>query len=211
MRKILILPVFLFLYLASFSQAHEASIRFDGKDRPGVIVNIPYPTDVVENAINERFAKEGYKGNTSKGWTVYRNVKLKSLGDDALDVYVKVERKSRQEKDVSEVSIIVARGYSNFVESGSNVLKSSGIFVADVEPLAASMNLELDIKAQDEILKKSQKKYNELVTDSLDLDRKKKKLEDGLVENSKKQGEQRDDIIKQQAILDQLKARRKNN
>ena len=211
MRKILILPVFLFFFFFCFSQAHEASIRFDGKDRPGVIVNIPYPTDVVENAINERFAKEGYKGNTSKGWTVYRNVKLKSLGDDALDVYVKVERKSRQEKDVSEVSIIVARGYSNFVESGSNVLKSSGIFVADVEPLAASMNLELDIKAQDEILKKSQKKYNELVTDSLDLDRKKKKLEDGLVENSKKQGEQRDDIIKQQAILDQLKARRKNN
>ena len=211
MRKILILPVFLFLNLASFSQAHEAFIRFDEKYRSGVIVNIPYPTDVVENAINERFAKEGYKGNTSKGWTVYRNVKLKSLGDDALDVYVKVERKSRQEKDVSEVSIIVARGYSNFVESGSNVLKSSGIFVADVEPLAASMNLELDIKAQDEILKKSQKKYNELVTDSLDLDRKKKKLEDGLVENSKKQGEQRDDIIKQQAILDQLKARRKNN
>ncbi|PWU03874.1 MAG: hypothetical protein C5B52_02625 [Bacteroidetes bacterium] len=210
MRKILLLPAFMAIYFTALAQAHEATIRFDGKDRPGVILNIPYPPDVVENAINEKFGKEGYKGNNSHGWTVYRNVKLKSLGDDALDVYVKIERKSRQEKDVSEVSIIVARGYSNFVESGSDVLKSSGVFVANVEPLAASMNLEMEIRAQDEILKKSQKKLNDLVSDSLDLDRKKKHLEDGLVENSKKQGEQRDDIIKQQAILDQLKARRKN-
>ncbi len=185
-------------------QVREENIKFDGKQHPGLVAEIPYPPGVVEDAIRDKMGKEGYKSTPSRGWTIYKGVRLKSLGDDRVDVYVNVERKSRREKDVSEVKILLSRGYDNFVE------KSGGHeFVADIHPVAEAMALELEIKNQQEMLKKSQKKFDDLVTDSLDLDKRKKKLEEGLLENSRKQSEQKEDIQKQQAILEELRSRRK--
>ena len=210
MSKLLLTPILLFFALNAAPQAHEGSTRYDGKDRADIVILIPYPSNVVEDAINEKLSREGFKGSTTRGWTIFRNMQIKSIGDQALDLYIKVDRKSRQEKDVSEVLVMVSLGYSNFVESGNSILRNAGEYIAGVEPAAAAKYLELNINSQEEILKKSQKKLEDLVSDSLDLEKKKKKLEDNLAENSRKQGQQRDDITKQQGILEQLRGRRKN-
>jgi hypothetical protein len=209
MSKLLLTPILLVFALNASPQAHEGSTRYDGKDRADIVLLIPYPSDVVENAINEKLAREGFKGTTTRGWNIFRNVQIKSVAEQSLDLYVKVDRKSRQEKDVSEVMVMVSLGYSNFVEAGNSILRSAGDYIAGVEPRAAAIYLDLNIKSQEDILKKSQKKLDDLVSDSLDLERKKKKLEDNLVDNSRKQGQQRDDITKQQSILEQLRGRRK--
>ena len=205
MKYFLLTSFFALAISVVFAQkVREENIKFDGKQRPGIVAEIPYPPEVVENAFRDRMGKEGYKGTPSRGWTIYKGVKLKSLGDDRVDVYVNVERKSRREKDVSEVKILLSRGYDNFLD------KSNGHeFIDEVHPVAEAMALELEIKNQEEALKKSQRKFDDLVTDSLDLDKKKKKLEDALVENSRKQSEQKEDIQKQQAILEELRSRRK--
>ena len=202
----------LFLIAGSIANAQnvrEENIKFDGKQRPGIVAIIPFPPDVVENAISEKMGKEGYKGSSSRGWTVYKGVKLKSLGDDRVDVYVKIDRKSRKESDVSEVQILVAKGYDNFAEGKSAEIAGGIAFIDDISPMAESMNLEIQIRKQEEALKTSQKKFDNLVTDSLDLDKKKKKLDESLLDNSRKQGEQKKEIERQQAILDELKSRRK--
>lgn len=204
--KYFILNAFFILIFSALhaQQVREENIKFDGKKRPGIVAEIPYPPEVVENAFRDRMGKEGYKGTPSRGWTIYKGVKLKSLGDERVDVYVNIERKSRREKDVSEVQLLLSKGYDNFIE------KSGGReFIEEVHPVAEAMALELEIKSQEDALKKSQRKFDDLVTDSLDLEKKKKKLEDGLVENSRKQSEQKEDIQKQQAILEELRSRRK--
>jgi hypothetical protein len=205
MKYFILSSLFYLIFITGTAQqVREENIKFDGKKGPGIVAEIPYPPDVVENAFKDRMAREGYKGTPSRGWTIYKGVKLKSLGDERVDVYVNIERKSRREKDVSEVQLLLSKGYDNFVE------KSGGReFIDEVHPVAEAMALELEIKNQEETLKKSQRKFDDLVTDSLELEKKKKKLEEALVDNSRKQGEQKEDIKKQQAILEELRSRRK--
>src|SRR4030095_9806377 len=135
----------LYVFVLHAQQVREENIKFDGKKHPGIVAEIPYPPEVVENAFKDRMAKEGYKGTPSRGGTICKGVKLKSLGDERVDVYVNVERKSRREKDVSEVQLLVAKGYDNFLD------KSGGQkFIDEVHPVAEAMALELDIKNQED-------------------------------------------------------------
>ena len=70
-------------------------------------------------------------------------------------------------------------------------------------------SLELQIKEQDDAVKKAQKKYDGLVSDQKDYEKKIKNLEDKLDQNKKDQDRQQDEIKKQKDILDALTGKRK--
>jgi hypothetical protein len=74
---------------------------------------------------------------------------------------------------------------------------------------SAAFDLELQIKEQEEINKKANKKLADLMDDSTNLQKKKLKLEQDIVENSKRQEQQRAEIEKQKQIFEKLAARRK--
>ena len=74
---------------------------------------------------------------------------------------------------------------------------------------SAALDLELQIKEQEDINKKTAKKMDDLMDDSTGLQKKKIKLEQDIVENSKKLELQRTEIEKQKQIFEKLAARRK--
>jgi hypothetical protein len=60
------------------------------------------------------------------------------------------------------------------------------------------------------VIKKADKKYNSLVSDSIDLQKKKLALEEKISNNGKSQQEQKIDSERQRTILEALKARRRS-
>ena len=81
-------------------------------------------------------------------------------------------------------------------------------FYNDVVSHTTVERLERDIKAQEDITKKAQKKYDDLVKDQASLEKKIKNLESDLEDNKKKQEAQVREVENQRKILDQLMSKR---
>jgi septal ring factor EnvC (AmiA/AmiB activator) len=84
------------------------------------------------------------------------------------------------------------------------------MFLNKLIPHTEAYNLNLDISAQEEVVTKNQKKFDNLVDDSVSLVKKIKNLTEDLASNRNKRQEQQKEVEKQKAVLETLKSRRKN-
>lgn len=216
MKNVSILLAALFLSIAGFAQpqATEGTAEFQKSMQPAAIIELPYAENVVEKAIADYMAKKGSKGNDSKGFKTFRGYKLRDSQDYTSDLYFKIDRKSRKEKDVTVVSLVVGKNGEDVkarVASDNSSLDGAKDLLNDMVPSIDAYNLEVQIQDQEEVLKKSQKKYDGLVDDQKDYEKKIKNLQDKLEENKKDQEKQSDEVKKQQSILDTLKGKRKSS
>jgi hypothetical protein len=69
--------------------------------------------------------------------------------------------------------------------------------------------LELQIDAQEDVIKKNEKKVVNLADDASSLQKKKKKLDDEIAQNAIDQTNQKAETERQKQILETLKAKRK--
>jgi peptidoglycan hydrolase CwlO-like protein len=76
-------------------------------------------------------------------------------------------------------------------------------------PQVEAFNLELQIKDQEEMVAKAEKKLKNLQGDQESIEKKIKKLQDDLKGNAKDQQDQQKEIEKQRQTLDAVKAKRK--
>ncbi|MFT3826879.1 MAG: hypothetical protein QM731_23345 [Chitinophagaceae bacterium] len=193
------------------SRASEGKVDYQGK-KTAAIIEVPYASDVVEDAIKENMAARGIKGTSTRGFTVYRNSKVTHDRDEQGDFYFKVERKSRKDKDVSIVSLIVGRPGENIgvrTETDDHYLQEGKSFLNDILPSVEAYKLEVDIKEQDESVTTANKKLQSLIKDSVDLDAKIKGLQQKMEENKTARQAQSEEIVKQQGVLDAMRGRRK--
>src|ERR1700712_4997453 len=102
-RIFLLLTVSLALRSAISAQAYAGKLEYQKTQQPVAIIELPYNQDVVEDGIKDYMAKRGLKGASSKGFNVFRGTKLDSADADASDLYFKIDRKSRKEKDVAVI------------------------------------------------------------------------------------------------------------
>lgn len=72
-------------------------------------------------------------------------------------------------------------------------------------------NLELQIKIQDEVVTKAEKKLKNLKDDQESMEKKIKNLQDDLKDNAKDQDNQQKEIEAQKKALEALKERRKTS
>lgn len=133
-------------------------------------------------------------------------------------MFIKVERKSRKEKDQSLVTMITAKagqvpedkvkGAKTVadVESSDNSILFLNSFQNNVN--VKSHNLAID--AQTEEVAKAEKKLKSLQDAQVKLEKKIKDYQDDLNSNKKDQQQQTDEIAKQKAALDQLKSKEVN-
>ncbi len=211
MKKLFLFSTLIFLVGYCFSQSRYTVVEFNKKEVPGVIGEIPFIESTVMEAIDKNFEKQGYKSKKIKGYYLYSSVILKELGEEPHDIYVLVERKSRQEKDVSLVTFLISTGFDNFISDVTdiNIINSTKSYINSLKIVAAAYDLELQIIAQEEALKKSIKKIESLADDSVSLYKRKKKVEEEIFQKSIEQTNQRADKVRQGQILETLKAKRK--
>jgi hypothetical protein len=211
MRKIILSAALFFFYCFVSAQAYTVTAEYQKSMQPGLEIEIPYPEKTVSSSLIEKLEKKGYKAKESKGYIIFKGVNLPEIGQGEYDLYFKVDRKSRQQKDASVVTLLISSGQEKFISESDNpeVFGNAKKMLNEHIAVSAAVDLELQIKEQQEVNRKADKKLADLIDDSTSLQKKKIRLEEDIVENSKKRELQRAEIEKQKQIFEKLAARRK--
>jgi hypothetical protein len=212
MKKLIYTLIAILLFnITGSSQARYVFIDFKDGQRPAIVNEFSYPENTVSKAIRDKMEKSGFKGKDSKGYTVYKNVTLPELGAGTYDVYFKVDRKSKKEKDMSAVTMLVSRGNEVYISEAEDAqtINNAKIFLDNLIPKVQAFDLEQQITGQQDAVTKAEKKYKNLLDDADDLQKKKRKIEQQIEDNYKDQKDQQSEIEKQKQIFETLKAKRK--
>lgn len=194
------------------AQAYESSIQYDKKKQSGIAIDYAYPPEAVENAIIKKLEKMGYKPkeikgilNRDKGFLVYKSIYFTDISRDRMDYMIKVERKSRKTSDESVMYMIMMKdGQNALTTMDSYDVGNAKNFLNNMLPDIEAANLELQIKAQEEVVAKAEKKLKGLQEDKIDLEKK-------LDANVKSQDDTIKDLEAQKQNLELLKGKRASN
>ena len=194
------------------AQAYESSIQYDKKKQSGIAIDYAYPPEAVENAIIKKLEKMGYKPkeikgilNRDKGFLVYKSIYFTDISRDRMDYMIKVERKSRKTSDESVMYMIMMKdGQNALTTMDSYDVGNAKNFLNNMLPDIEAANLELQIKAQEEVVAKAEKKLKGLQEDKIDLEKK-------LDANVKSQDDTIKDLEAQKQNLELLKGKRTSN
>lgn len=183
-----------------FSQSGESKIEFQKESKLAAVIELPYTSDIVEGAIKEYMEKKGTKGDRFKSFALFRNTRL----DEMCDVYCKVERKIKNDRESSVVYMLIGRPGENIaVRTADDRFKVSEAkeLLNKMAPSVDAYNLDVQIKKQEEQVKKAEKRLLSLKDDQYDLEKRIKALQDKLALNKNDQLVQTEELTKQKEAL----------
>ncbi len=209
-RCILFICVVLLVSANAFSQAYESNITYDKKKQKAITIDYAYSQEAVQNAIVQKIEKMGNAGkeekglfNKDKGFIIFKDAFVTDVSEERMDYILKVERKSRRDKDETTLYMILNKGGVDAITNMSaGDVGRAKLFLNNLLPDIEEAKLELDIKAQDEAVVKSEKKFKDLQDEKADLEKKLQKNAEDIV-NQQKQ------IENQRTALEGLKGKRK--
>ncbi len=193
------------------AQVTEGEVEFNKVKRTVKQMEVNYAPEYVEQAVISRMSKSGYKSTQNKGWMVFKGVIDPQVSSETSDLYVKVERKGRRDKDASIVHFFTSKPSDNASATplAANMLGSdTESFFSKITLSARENKLEKEILNQEEVTKKAQKKYDDLVKDQASLEKKIKDLQSDLESNKQKQESQLKELESLQKSLETLKQQR---
>lgn len=212
MKYLFTLFLSLFTGIFIFAQsAMQNTVEYNGQKYPCYVIEFNLPPNETEDVIKNKLKSEGYSADKSKGFLVYRNVRLKELeADEARDVLFKVDRKSRQERDISLVTFITAlpgeipEGRVKGAKIVANITSSDNS-ASFLNSFQANMELkayELAIAAQTDLVAKAEKQLEKLKEDQVHLEKKIREYQDELAVNKKNQEKQVKEVARQRKLLE---------
>lgn len=213
MKRVYLLLASCFCLTAfTHAQAFEDNVQYDKKKQAAIAIEYAYPSQAVENAFIERMTKLGYKAkeekgllNRDKGFLIFKNAYVTDISKDRMDYIIKVERKSRKASDESVLYMIMQKdGENALAKMESYDIGQAKTYLNNMLPDIEAANLELQIKAQEEVVAKAEKKLRGLQDDKIELE---KKLE----QNAKDQESTIKDIENQKTTLETLRGKRKKS
>lgn len=211
MRNLLLTLTALCLFSsAAFSQAYEGMVEFDKKKQDAFLIDYSYSPEAVENAIVKKMEMLGYKPkeekglfNKDRGFKVFKGAFVTEVSADRMDFIIKVESKSRKNKDEAVVSLILLKdgvnAKSGFAAADMERVKD---FLKNLRPNVEAADLEIQIRNQEEAIAKAEKKLSGLKSDKAELEKK-------LANNVSEQEATQKDIDNQRVALEILKGKRK--
>lgn len=217
MKKLLTLCFFTIAVLYAQSQAVITNVKFNKTDRPALMLELPYDQEVSEQFIVDNLKKNGYEPVTSgslfwkkskvDGFYVFKGVRLQG-SDRTTDLYFKVEPKSKRQKGISIVYLLMDKGVEDFVNSADGAPHDAGkTFMNDMVPQSAAFKLQLDIKAQEEALKNAEKRMEKLMEDEKKLNKRLEELQNDLKKNKEDQEIQKKTIENEKLKLQELRTK----
>ena len=197
--------------LSATAQSETTTVNYLKADRQAVANEIPFPEKTIMKAIDNKMQQLGYKGKDSKGFTVYKAVRLPELGSADYDLYFIAERKSRRNKENSTVTLMISKGPDNFatVKDDAALFDNAKKYLDNILPMITAYDLEQQINEQQDAVNNADKKYNNLIDEGQSLEKKRKNIEKDIEDNKKNQENQAVEIEKQKQKLETLKASRR--
>ena len=208
-----LMAVSLLFSATAFSQtANEGKVEHTKGDKAAAVIELPYPEEEVADMLSDAMAARGVKGDKAKGFMVYRNVRLHDNDQDLNDLHFKVERKSRKEKDITNVYLIIGKPSENVGLRSAvdyHKIEEAKSFLNNMVPKMEAHHLEVQIKEQESLVIKAEKKFQSLVEDSVSYVEKIKGLEQKLNTNRTDRASQDVEVKKQRQTLEAMRSRRK--
>lgn len=193
----------------------QTTVEYNGQKYPGYVTEYNLPPKEVQEVIVAKLKAEGYNYSKSKGFLVYRDVKLNDLDPlEGQDIVFKIERKSRKEKDKSLMTMVTAKAGmipKDKVKGAKMVaeIESSPHAISFINSFQSDMDMkafDLAVAGQEEIVGKAEKKLKSLQDDQSKLEKKIKDYQADLDANKNDQEKQQKEIDKQKQILDQKRS-----
>jgi hypothetical protein len=214
MKITIISFILLIITCLTYGQAHEGTVDFQNAPQRAAVIELPYSQDVVTTAMNDYLSRKGKsKGSDIKGFVTYRNTQALQSDSINMDLYFKVERKSRKEKNISVISLLLALPKESQNVGNSNVrflnMEEAKNYLNALVSVVAAFDLELQIKEQNDAVSKAESKYMSLVKHGDDLEKKRINIEGDIKENRKEQQTQTTEVDSQKQRLAVLISARK--
>lgn len=182
MKKTYCFIVLLMASVCSFAQSRSTTVKFNKANTPALQLEVPYTEEIAEGAIIQKLKEIGYKPETSgallwkkntvDGYYVFKKVVLRDMAGGVVDLYFKVDRKSKKEKNQSYIYMIVGSGEDRFASSESepDAYAAANRFLDGFVDYSASYKMDVDIQNQEESIKTAEKKYTKLKEEEKDLE-----------------------------------------
>ncbi|HZG24638.1 MAG TPA: hypothetical protein VEZ17_08665 [Chitinophagaceae bacterium] len=211
MKNILFLTIAIFTSGLVFAQAVSGRVDYQKSQQPAAIIELPYSAETTEAAIKDFLAKKGAKPGTAKGFLVFRKVQLALSDPTPSDVYFKIDKRSKKDNNNAVVYMMVAKPDENVATRSSE--DNSGIdqaisFLNEIGPSIGGYSLDVDMRAQEENIKKAEKRYNTLMDEARDLENRRRAIEEKLQDNLREQERQKAEIDKQRQILQSINSKK---
>jgi hypothetical protein len=201
-----------------FSQSVVTSVNYNKTPEPALMLELPYKEEIAEDFIIDNLKKTGFnpetkgslfwKQNKLNGFYIFKGVRLEGI-PQTVDLYFRVEQKSRRAKDQSIIYLLVSKGEENFVSSTSDApaYQVAKNFLNGFVSQSAVYKLELDVKAQEDVVRNEEKKLDKLKDNEKDLNRKSEQLQKDLKRNREDQENQEKLLENQRKKLSDLRTR----
>ena len=211
MKKLSLL-FFCFISLSVLGQSYEGTIQYDKKKQTAFIIEYVYPPEAVQNAFVQKMENAGFKAkeekgilNKDKGFLVFKNAYVTDISEERMDYIIRVERKSRKESDEAVFYLVMVKGDGNAIDKmRPKEIDRAKSFLNNMLPDIEAANLELQLKVQEEVVAKGEKKLKGLRDDQVSLEAK-------LQQNKTDQETTQKDIEAQKQALGVLIGKRKIN
>jgi hypothetical protein len=194
----------------SFAQSVTTSVKFDKTDKPALMLYLPYSQEVAEGTILTKLKEIGFEPETSgslfwknskvNGFYSFKGVTLKGEKTELVDLYFKVDRRGSKKDNQSVMYLLTSKGAENFISDGTDgaTFSAAQRFLNGFVGETATYKHGLDVKAQEETVKKAEKKLVDLMDNEKDMANKIAKLQEDLKKNKEAQ-------INQQALIESEK------
>lgn len=187
------------LTLSVYAQAYEGTIKVKKVEEPAIIMVYDYPQEIVENAIRAKLADKQLKGEKRRGFLVYNRSSIRDITNAPLDYSFKLDESGKNGKEKTTVYLLMT-GDNNISGEGARVARNAKSFLEKLEPDVERANTIAQIKKQEEVLVKEEKRLRDLKEDQTELEEK-------LEKNKKEQESQGKIIQSQKTMLADLKAK----
>jgi hypothetical protein len=195
---------------AASAQSVSTSVKFDKTDKPALMLYLPYSQEVAEGTILTKLKEIGFEPETKgslfwknskvNGFYAFKGVTLRGDKTELVDLYFKVDRRGSKKDNQSVMYLLTSKGGDNFINDASDAgtFSSAQKFLNGFVGETASYKHTLDIKTQEETVKKAEKKLTDLMDDERDMQKRLEKLQEDIKKNKEAQ-------INQQALIESEK------
>ena len=199
--------------MAVFAQpvATDTRVEYQKGDKAAAVIELPYNPDVVAASIKEDMLKKGLKEEKNKGFQVFKGARLTPTDGEVVDMYFKVDRKSRKDNNASVIYLILGRPNENVaLRTGDDSFKveDAKTYLNNIAPSVEAYNLEVNVNQQEDIIKKAEKRLNNLQDDQRNYEKKLSALNDRLTQTKRDIDVQTEEVAKQKAARDAMISRR---
>jgi hypothetical protein len=187
-------------------QVIENVVKYNKADQKGFVASADVTSDMMQKAFDELLAKSGIKkSKKSKGFNLVSGAVIPAISTEKLDLYYSVSGK----KNTSAGSVLISKGYDNFVNSGNDPDMANKItaWLKGLDIELQKLNHQNAIKAQEEVVKAQEKNLENVRKKTKDLEKELEKVQQQIKDNQKADAEQLGKLEVEKQKLETLRNR----